>query len=501
MTRRTLLGAALAPLLRATNIQVGKLVPFVDPLPIPKRARGVNNRYRISMGQFYAKVHRDLPPTRQWGYDGSSPGPTIEVRKGQAISVEWVNNLPKKHFLPIDYNVMGAEKDKPEVRAIVHLHGAKAPPESDGYPENWYVPGKSAICRYPNNQDATQLWYHDHTMGINRLNNYAGLLGMYIIRDAEEESLNLPSGPYEIPLAICDRSFGSDGQLSYPISATPGAPWVDEVAGEFSLMNGKIFPFLEVEPRKYRLRIVNGSNGRFYNLSLSNGAQLHQIGADQGLLAAPVDLKNLHIAPGERADIVVDFSRNSGDQFVLQNGYFNLMQFRVSPQPVEDISKLPAKLRAVRRTPESEAIKTRVLSLGEHHDMYGNATQMLLNGMHWDMPVTENPVIDTTEIWTLVNVTDDSHPIHLHLVRFQILDRSRIDVARYETSRELKLLGDPLPPDPNEAGWKDVVRAHSQMATRIIVRFEGYTGRYVWHCHNLEHEDNEMMRPFDVLRS
>ncbi len=453
------------------------------------------------MGEFYSKVHRDLPPTRLWGYDGSSPGPTIEARQGEATSVEWVNSLPAKHFLPIDYTVMGAERDKPEVRAIVHLHGAKCGPDSDGYPDNWYVPGKSATCHYPNAQDATLLWYHDHTMGINRLNNYAGLLGLYIIRDALEDALNLPSGKYEIPLAICDRSFASDGQLAYPISPISGAPWVDEVAGEFSLINGKLFPFLEVEPRKYRFRVLNGSNGRFYNLSLSSRGQFQQIGSDQGLLAAPVALRNVTIAPGERADLIIDFSQNAGERFVLKNGYFNLMQFRVSPQPVADISQLPAKLRGVPRTPESAAIKTRVLSLGEHHDMYGNATQMLLNGMHWDMPVTEDPVLDTTEIWTLVNVTEDSHPIHLHLVRFQILDRTRIDVARYETSRELKFLGNPLPPDANEAGWKDVVRAHSLMATRIIVRFEGYTGRYVWHCHNLEHEDNEMMRPFEVRRS
>jgi spore coat protein A, manganese oxidase len=451
------------------------------------------------MGEFFSKVHRDLPPTRQWGYDGTSPGPTFETRTGQPISVEWVNNLPQKHFLPIDHNIMGAEKDKPEVRAIVHLHGAKAPPESDGYPEDWYVPGKSATTHYPNNQDAALLWYHDHTMGINRLNNYAGLLGFYIIRDPIEEALNLPAGKYEVPLALCDRSFRSDGQLNYPVSSFPNAPWVDECQGEFTLINGKLYPYLEVEPHKYRFRILNGSNSRFYNLSLSNTGEVHQIGSDQGLLSAPVTLKSSTIAPGERADVIIDFASHRGENITLRNGYLTLMQFRVSKQPAVDSSRLPATLRPVPRTPESAALKTRVLSLGEHHDMHGNATQMLLNGMHWHEPVTENPVLDTTEIWTMVNVTEDSHPIHLHLVRFQILDRCRFDVARYETNRELRLLGDAIPPGPQEAGWKDTVGAHGQMATRIIVRFEGYAGRYVWHCHNLEHEDNEMMRPFEVV--
>jgi spore coat protein A len=160
---------------------------------------------------------------------------------------------------------------------------------------------------------------------------------------------------------------------------------------------------------------------------------------------------------------------------------------------------IPSVLKSLPRTPESDAVRTRVLSLGEHHDHLGNATRMLLNGAPWHMPVTENPVLDSTEIWSLVNVTEDSHPIHLHLVRFQILDRRRFDVNLYETNRQIRYLADPEPPEPNEAGWKDTVRAHSMMITRIIIRFEGYAGRYVWHCHNLEHEDNEMMRPYDVL--
>ena len=163
------------------------LPKFVDPLPLPAVAKSASERsdpgnatgkipyYRIVMRQTESKLHRDLPPTRLWTYGGSSPGPTIEARRGQAISIEWVNDLPAKHFLPIDHNLHGAEADKPEVRAVVHLHGGRTPAESDGYPEAWYTPGKSATCHYPNRQEAAALWYHDHAMGITRLNNYAGL--------------------------------------------------------------------------------------------------------------------------------------------------------------------------------------------------------------------------------------------------------------------------------------------------------------------------------------
>ena len=221
------------------------------------------------MRQFAAKAHRDLPATTMWGYDNSSPGPTLETRSGEGLLVEWVNNLPPAHLLPIDHNLHGAEADKPDVRAVVHVHGAKTPPESDGYPEAWYVPGKSAIYYYPNQQDAAALWYHDHTMGINRLNIYAGLFGLFTIRDQAEEALNLPGGRYEIPLIIYDRSFRRDGRLDYPTSGIADAPWVPEAFGEAMMVNGRIFPYLDVEPRKYRFRLLNAANGRFFHLSLS----------------------------------------------------------------------------------------------------------------------------------------------------------------------------------------------------------------------------------------
>ena len=451
------------------------------------------------MRQVEQKVHRDLPATRLWCYGASSPGPTFETRSGQGLLIEWANELPEKHFLPIDHSLHGAERSKPESRGVAHVHGAKAPPDSDGYPEDWYAPGKSRTYFYPNRQEACTLWYHDHAMGINRLNIYAGMFGLFLLRDDMEDALNLPHGQFEIPLVIYDRLLKQDGQLEYPVSGDPEKPWVPEVFGDVMVVNGKAFPFADVEARMYRFRVLNASNGRFLHLSLSNGQKFQQIGTDQGLLPAPVPLDRSLLAPGERADLIVDFSGASGQQIVLMNDSFQVMQFRVGAAKSPERSVVPSVLRPITKTPESAAVKTRPLALIENMSMKGESTSMLLNGTPWHMPVTENPKLDSVEIWSFINTTDDSHPIHLHLVRFQILDRRRFEPFLYQTKGELRYTGPITPPAPEEAGWKDTVRADPRMVTRIIVRFGGFVGRYVWHCHVLEHEDNEMMRPYDVI--
>src|SRR6202167_2509092 len=511
---------------KASTLDPNTLAKFVDPLPIPPIAKPERYQpspadpavkipyYRQAMQPFEMKVHRDLKPTRMWGFSSQFPGPTFDVRSGQEILVEWANELPDKHFLPIDHNLGGAGAGQPEVRTVVHLHGGKAPPESDGYPEDWTVPGKSALYHYPNQQDPAMLWYHDHTLGINRLNVYAGLFGTFFIRDSAEDALDLPKGKYEIPLALYDRLLTRDAQLLYPVSPDPQSPWVPELSGNAILVNGKLFPYLEVEPRRYRFRLLNASNARFYHLSLlakasddktsddkasSSAASFHQIGTDQGLLPAPVPLTSLQITPGERADLVVDFTEHRGEQLILMSDAFVVMQFRVSTGKVTDTSSLPSALRPVPMIPESQAVQTRLLTLDEYVNKSGNPVMLMLNASHWSHPVTEKPVLGSTEIWTLINPTNDSHPIHLHLVRFQILDRQPYEPWLFQTKRQLHFLGPPEPPDANEAGWKDTVRAHSKMVTRIIVPFEGFTGRYVWHCHILEHEDNEMMRPYEVI--
>jgi spore coat protein A len=489
------------------NLNSDHFARFVDALPIPAMARPAGETtargeklllYRIAMRETALKMHRDLPPTRVWTYGGSIPGLTLETRRGKPIAVDWVNDLPARHFLPIDHTLHGAERDTPEVRGVVHLHGGRTPAESDGYPEDWYGPGKSRTYTYPNEQDAALLWYHDHSMGVNRLNVYAGLFGLHIVRDAAEEALHLPDGKHEIPLTLFDRDLLPDGQLSYPVAADPENPWVPEAFGELHLVNGKIFPYLNVEPRKYRFRILNAANGRFYRLSLTEGVEIKQIGTDQGLLAAPVSVPYLQLAPGERADVVIDFSTHRGARILLNSDALVLMQFRVGEQRVADPSELPATLRALPRLAESSAVLTRRLTLDENVSGKGESRGMLLNKTPWHAPITEKPVLGTTEIWELVNLTEDVHPIHLHMVKFQILDRRPFETFEFMTQGTLRYLAEPSPPDANEMGWKDTARVNSSTVTRIIVPFVGYPGRYVWHCHILEHEDNEMMRPYEI---
>ncbi|MDR3747174.1 MAG: multicopper oxidase [Acidobacteriota bacterium] len=493
----------------------GKLEKWVDPLPVPAVAQAQGKRpspadqrlmvpyYRMSMRQTDIKVHRDMKPTRWWACASSVPGATIDARSGEPLLIEWANELPQEHFLPIDHNLHGAEADKPQVRTVVHVHGAKVRPQDDGYPEDWVVSGKSNVFYYPNQQDPAMLWYHDHAMGINRLNIYAGMLGSYIVRDKFEDELNLPKGKYEIPLVIFDRDFTLDHQLLYPISGNADAPWVPEVYGESILANGKLFPYCDVEPRKYRFRILNGSNSRTYRFSFGDDIQFHQIGTDQGFLSAPVPMKKLILAPAERADIIVNFSGHGGEKIIFKNDSFSILQFRVSASKVNDESALPATLRPVPKLKEADAVKTRMLTLNEYENPVGESMIMLLNGTYWHQPITEKPVINTTEIWSFVNPTDDTHPIHIHLVKFQILDRKQY-IPGYPSdtdTKHLQTFGEATPPDPSEAGWKDTVRAEPRAITRIIIPFEGYTGRYVWHCHLLEHEDNEMMRPYEVVAS
>jgi len=495
----------------AATLDPGALKPFVDPLPIPTVAQPTGSRpnpadlkqsvpvYDMAIRETRVKVHRDLPPTRMWTIGGSFPGVTIETKSGHAVQVNWKNQLPAQHFLPIDYTLHGAERNLPQVRSVIHLHGGRTPAASDGYPEEWIVPGKTQTCFYPSQQEAALLFYHDHTMGMNRLNIYAGMQGSFIVRDDVEQQLHLPKGKYEIPLMFCDRLLRTDGQLFYPVSENPKSPWVPEVFGNAILVNGKLLPYLDVEPRKYRFRLMNGSNGRFYRFSLQNQAEFHMIASDQGLLAAPVALTRLQLAPAERGDIIIDFSRMKDETVELRSDSFSILQFRVGREPVSDDSQLPSSIRPVRRLAESDSVRTRPLTLDERMDMVQRSMGMLLNNTPWHMPITEKPLLDTTEIWELINLTEDSHPIHLHLVRFQILDRRPFDTFEYMQKQIVRYTGPVVPPSPAEMGWKDTARADPGMVTRIIVPFQGYAGRYVWHCHILEHEDNEMMRPYEVL--
>ncbi len=359
--------------------------------------------YRLELRARERELHSSLPPTRCWTYGGSFPGPTVEAASGEPVTVEWENALPRRHFLPVDYSLAGCSRSLPAVRAVTHVHGARVPAASDGFPEAWSVPGQTQTFVYPNHQDAALLYYHDHTMGLNRLN-------VYFIRDAAEAALRLPAGEAEIPLVLCDRSLDPRGQLFYPTSGVAASPWVPEVYGNALLVNGQLWPQCEVTAGAYRFRIVNAANSRFYHLALG-GLRFWQVGCDQWLLAAPVPLSALLLAPGERADVVVDFSAHAGGTLYLENDGEAMLRFWVRGHAAPAWQP-PARLARI--TPLPSVHRHRRLTLNEYDTHAGEAAMMLLNETRWDAPLSETPRLGDTEVWELLNLTDDTHPIHLH---------------------------------------------------------------------------------------
>ena len=515
ITRRDLLKASLAttlgallplPLAGRTFADDG-LVRFVDPLPIPpvlspRRFKGLTF-YEIGMREFQQVLHRDMPPTTLWGYNGHYPGPTLEAYEHERVSVRWVNDLRdahgnyrSEHYLAVDPCSHGVHEGGSAARTVVHLHGAHVAPESDGFAEATLLPGESAVFHYPNRQQAATLWYHDHALGITRLNVYMGLAGFYLLRDRAEQALGLPRGDQEIPLLIQDRSFNPDGSLSYP------ERWQPEFLGTHILVNGKVSPYLEVGPGKYRLRLLNGSNTRTYVLVLDSGQPFYQIGSDGGFLPEPVKLTALTLAPAERADVIVDFSQRSGEVMLMNTALRptdglamrEVLQFRVTGGAVES-GRVPARLRPIRRLREEDAIRVRELGLNRAPDACVAAGfKVLIDNRGWE-ELTERPQLGTTEVWSFINRTAGMHPMHLHLVQMQILDRQPFQIMNGQAIPT----GPRRPPPPEEAGWKDTVRMNGFEITRVIAHFSGFSGRYSYHCHVLEHEDHEMMRQFEVV--
>jgi spore coat protein A len=526
-----------------------KLARYVDPLPIPRVIRPSakpDEVIEVEMNQFRQKVHRDLPATTVWGYNASWPGPTIEAESCQSVIINWVSKLPATHLLPVDHSIHGAESNLPLVRNVAHIHGACALPDDDGYPEAWFTahgehgpkfnPRPSS---YPNCQNAATLWYHDHALGITRLNVYAGLSGFYLIRDEAERALNLPHGEFEIPLMLQDRLFHHDGSLFYPkvVNGPKEHPiWIQEFYGDLNCVNGMVTPFLEVEPRKYRFRILNAANSRFYHLRLFNADQVgeitnqsfdvpsfQQIGTDGGFLPVLLELRYLLIAPGERFDIVVDFSGYESKCFSLINdapapytmgGQFlaeEVMLFKVSKRlSGKDTSTVPNTVVPFEPLNPTYATRERLLLVSEkERPSDGYVITGLLGNARWHEPITEDPKAGSTEIWSFVNITGDVHPLHVHLVQFQVLNRQPFDVPTYQQTGKLVFTSRPMAPESNERpARKDTVKSYPGYVTRIIMRFDlphgapvtpGDELTYVWHCHILEHEDNEMMRPYKVV--
>jgi spore coat protein A len=424
---------------------------------------------------------------------------------------------------------------------VTHLHGGHNRSSSDGLPDAWFTPGFdqrgrlfNEVYTYFNDQEAATLWYHDHALGITRLNVYAGLAGFYILRDANEDALvvanHLPTGAYEIPLVIQDRMFDPFGQLFYPFereepNEPPDPSVLPEFFGDFILVNGQSWPYLEVEPRQYRFRLLNGSDSRFYSLHLSSGQPFHQIGTDDALLDSPVRMSQLTIGFGERQDVVVDFSAPAlwGSMVVLSNNARapfpkgepvdprttgQIMAFKVTrPLDTSDhpVTTLPTDLRPVYGPIAAlpAPVTTRKLLLFEGEDDFGRIQPVLGTvadgALDWDDPITENPGLHDTEVWEIHNSTVDAHPIHLHEVAFRLIDRQRYraDQAEDGALSNIRYLGKPKPPEQNEVGWKDTVQMFPGEVTRIVARFD-LPGEYVWHCHILSHEDNEMMRRYFI---
>ncbi len=494
------------------------LEKYKDPLPIPEVIRPVGTKkgqpyYELEMTEFYQNLHSDMADTKLWGYAGSYPGPIIEAYQDKPIYVRWINKLPHKHFLPIDMTIHGA-MGNPEVRTVVHLHGLNVNPESDGFPDSWFTPGNSVLYYYPNKQQACTLWYHDHAIGITRLNVYAGLSGMYYIRDKNEEKLNLPCGEYEIPLVIQDRDFNDDGSLSYPAPEINGVQpsIIPGFFGNYALVNGKVWPHLVVKPRKYRFRFLNGSNARDYALRFAGEPgqilpSMNQIGSDGGFLEYPAKLSTLSLLPAERGDVVIDFTGLGGKTFTLVNDSVppfgtplpEIMQFRVSNEPCRDDSSLPRKLNNIALLPV-KGVKQRNIDIVVGADEY-NRLMFMLEDKTWIDPATIQAELGSLEVWNIINPGAASHPIHVHLVQFQVLNRQPFNVDAYTTSGKLIYIGPEVLPDENERGWKDTVKALPGYVTRFIARFGDFTGTYPFHCHILEHEDHDMMRPFQVYRS
>ena len=510
---------------------------YIDPLPIltalaPRATRAGSTQYHMQMLECRHSFHSQLPPSRVWGYAGQYPGPTIEAEENHLVEIRWENCLPARHLFEVDPHLHGAMPPAPEVRTVPHLHGSRTPAESDGLPEKWFAPGSSVLYHYPNCQPPATLWYHDHAVGITRLNVYAGLSGFYLLRSDRERSMNLPAGDYELPLLLQDRTLDEHGQLVYRATVESGAKvppgvWGPEFFGDLPVVNGAAYPYLEVEPRRYRLRMLNGANSRFFHLFFNLAQRVtdipslmtfHQIGSDGGLLSNPMPSTRILLAPAERADLIIDFSGLAGRTVTLSNDapapypgwdainskherLYELMQFRVH-RPLSAVGgsfSLPPAT-AVPRFQQAQSSMTRDFVLTEKMDGHGNSLGVRINGLGYDEPVTEFVKLGTMETWRFINTTDDAHPMHIHLVQFQIFERQGYDVPAFQNGR-LALVGTPRPAPANEAGWKDTAVVLPREVLTLLIRFDGYAGRYVYHCHMLEHEDNDMMRPFQVVAS
>ncbi|CAM4217412.1 Spore coat protein A [Mycobacterium basiliense] len=605
------------PAKSVTLLDAGTQQKFRNPLPKPVRIHprpGTTLTVPIKATRQWMGLRApDGSPlmTTVYGFEHAehtaSPGPTIIARSHQALAVEWQNQLPNDapYLLPIDLTVHIPDVGDPSGQFItqkplvIHLHGGHTVSESDGNPEAWYTRDYQTkgpdwtgrTYRYANTQEAAGLWYHDHTVGMTRLNVYAGLAGMYLLKDANEDRMIrdrvIPDDDHMIEVVLHDALFDSGGNLYLPgrhgepidpiagkeiVGNWPNPTVFDEFFGTHILANGMAWPKIELTPNRYRLRLLNGSISRTYVLEFANGMEFFQIGSDGGFLNSPVRLTQLVIAPAERMDIIADFTGHAGQRIVLKNlgpelpfrGYVDpadpehfmklvynagealritdgagglapiadpettglVMRFdiaeRNAPADVQAGNFGPAvSLRApLRSLPRDNPAVVRQLALFNLRDDM-DRTLVLLGSLasgsrFYADEITEVIRQGSTEIWEIYNTTNSAHPIHLHQVQFEIVNRQQFDGVLVHRTQQLMhfpdrtfqgarlelhgLRGDPVWPQPNEQGRKDTAIALAGQVTRVIAHFD-LVGTYVWHCHIISHEDYDMMRKFEVTPS
>ena len=446
--RRRTLAAALDPL--PADLP---LPPVLQPV---RRSKGLDE-YAITMKEGVARI---LPgvDTPIAGYEGSFPGPTVRAKQGRAVRVTQTNALAEE--------------------LVVHLHGGMTPPESDGHPSQVIQPGGGQrVFDYPNKQPGATLWYHNHSHGNTGRTVYGGLAAFYLLDDDDEAHLDLPKGPYDVPLMIADRSFNADGSFRYRFDVEPG------FRGDTVLVNGAIAPRMAVQRRRYRFRILNASNARPYELVLGNGRTMTQIASDSGLLPKPVARGVIPMQPAERVDVVIDFSQfGKGAKVVLHNaaGEANttaVMRFDVVGGGGAEEFRVPRKLRALEKVPSPNAERIWPLNIGGLAQPTWN-----IGGASFDTDRIDcRPRLGTSERWTFINDSVRAHPMHLHGCRFRVLSQGG------------------KAPHPADAGWKDTVAVLPGETVVVQPYFDGFGGRYVFHCHNSEHGDQAMMGQMEVV--
>ncbi|MGL5081152.1 MAG: multicopper oxidase family protein [Microcoleaceae cyanobacterium] len=442
------------------------------PQAIIGRSDGGTDYYEITMKKGSVEILPGIQ-TEIWGYNGITPGPMIRQRLNRQSVIRFINDL-------------GTDSKNAEIYTSVHLHGSASLPQYDGWADDITRPRYYKDYNYPNNR-AASIWYHDHGVHRTALNAYMGLAGQYIIEDPNEHP-DIPKGEFDIAITLGDKLLDRNGQLVYDDNDQKN------LFGDVILVNGVPWPRMAVQRTKYRFRLCNTGITRAYRLSLQNGDSLTVIGTDAGLLESPVETKTLVVGVAERYEFVVDFAKYpAGTKIELLSGELKnhdqfpstrkIMRFDVVGGAVSENPPLPQNLRTdgfryADKVAElkSQATRTREIVFERHNG------QWAINGRFWgDGGVEANPGLGDVEVWRLVNNGGGwNHPIHIHLVDFLMIRRLKGNIQSYEK------------------GWKDVFYLGEGQEIDVITKFGPHKGKYMIHCHNLVHEDHDMMRAFEV---